>query len=274
MLGSVQDLRKLLASSYKKQIDNYFGGDERRSLKFLSAVVSSAQRIPKLMECTPDSVINSFMIMAQFELMPSDVSGEAYVLPYKKGENLYIAQFQLGYQGIVTLLYRAGAKEVVAELVRKNDGFKIVNGKVSHEVDPFKTTKERGEVIGAYAIISLGTGGTVERFMRIEDIKDFGKKFSKSYGTKFSPWEESNDPEGWMIRKTVLKQASKLAPKNDALMRAFAEDNKDSIINDRVNKASEQSSSLKMGAILKDADKENSQGEESENEVKETSEDH
>ena len=264
----VDDLKSVLGNTYMKQITNFFD-NEKQALRFLSAVTSAVQRLPKLLDCTPVSVINSFMMMAQLGLMPSDVSGEAYVLPYenkKKDGNSWIkvleAQFQLGYQGIVTLLYRAGAISIVTELVRKNDVFRIINGMLHHEVDPFKTRKERGEVIGAYAIINLKSGGRVEKFMRIEDILEHGKKFSKSFSSDFSPWNAANDPEGWMLRKTVLKQAAKLAPKNETLNLAIAEDNKDSIIADRLESATHGTQGLTMGSLLTNGKKETKDGKE------------
>ena len=116
--GTELVLKDVIAKNYMKQIVNYFG-DDKKAMAFLSAVVAATQRTPELINCTPVSVINSFMTMAQLGFMPSGVSGEAYVLPYKKG-GVSEAQFQLGYQGLVTLFYRAGAKEIVAEIVRKN----------------------------------------------------------------------------------------------------------------------------------------------------------
>ncbi len=261
--GSETELKNILWTNYAAQIKNYFG-DEKKALKFLSGVVSAVQRTPELLECTPISVVNSFMIMAGLELMPSDVSGEAYVLPYNnrkqigpnQWEKVKEAQFQLGYQGLITLLYRAGAKDVVAELVRENDKFSIVRGKIFHEVDPMKTREQRGKAIGAYAIITTTTGGTVEQFMRMEDILAHAKKFSKSYDSKFTPWNPDNDPEGWMPRKTILKQTAKLAPKNETINRAIAEDNKDSNLADRLDAAKKDVPALSMGNLIKDANQE------------------
>src|SRR5438105_3831280 len=138
---SATDLKVALAGEYRKQIENFFG-DPQKALEFLSGVVADVQRLPALLECKPETVINSYIMMAQLKFMPSKVSGEAYVLPYKN-HGAMEAQFQLGYQGLVTLLYRAGNKSVVAELVRKNDVFKLVNGSVYHEVNPLMTREER-----------------------------------------------------------------------------------------------------------------------------------
>lgn len=244
------DLKKTLVGEYQKTIENFLGSPEK-ALEFLSNVVESARRTPKLLECVPSTVISSFLVMASLKLMPSGVSGEAYVLPYKN-KGVLEAQFQLGWQGIVTLLYRAGNKEVIAEEVREHDKFSISRGKVHHEVDPRKGKAQRGAVIGYYAIIVTPTGGSVEGYMTKEDILAHAAKFSKSYGSEYSPWNEANDPEGWMPRKTVLKQVAKLAPKNEALVRAIAEDNKDSIISDRLAGAMNAGKSLTMGNLASD----------------------
>ena len=246
---NVNDLKMVLATTYRRQIDNYFG-DPKLALRFLSGVVSAVQRTPKLLECEPVSVINSFMTMAQLELMPSDVSGEAYVLPYKN-----VAQFQLGYQGLITLFYRSGAKDVNAEIVYKNDSFKFVNGQVQHEPDVFNDN--RGEAIGAYVIVTVQGGGKVAKVMSKKDILAIAAKFSKSYKSSHSPWDVANDPELWMWKKTVLKQVAKLVPKNQTIVHAISEDNKDSIIGDRMQLAKDSSAGLKMSSLIKTDEKEN-----------------
>ena len=78
------------------------------------------------------------MKCAELELFPSNVTGQAYVLPYKG-----IAQFQLGYQGLVTLFYRSGAKSIRAEIVYENDFFEYENGVIKHKPDPFASKEKR-----------------------------------------------------------------------------------------------------------------------------------
>lgn len=255
-VGSVQNLRGMLDADFKTSVLNYFEGDKNKLAKFLSSVVSAVQRTPELLNCDAKSVINSFMTMAHLEFMPSDVSGEAYVLPYKNK-----AQFQLGYQGLVTLFYRAGAKSIIAEIVRKNDKFSVINGVIEHSPDMFS---DRGEAIGAYVIIELQMGGKVSKVMSKKEIIEIGEKFSKSYfeyGTKnigkYTPWNEKNDPELWMWKKTVMKQAAKLVPKNETIFKAIAEDNKESNIADRMEKAKDEGKNLTMGSLIVEPGKSN-----------------
>ena len=222
------DLKKVLASQYQNQITNYFG-DDKKALKFLSSVISAVQKTPKLLECDGQSVVNSFMTMAQLELMPSDVSGEAYVIPYKnKG------QFQLGYQGLVTLFYRAGVRSITAEIVYKEDKFEHINGEFNHNPDVF--SDDRGEAIGAYVIIELQAGGKVSKVMSKKEIMKIGKDFSKSFSSEYSPWNEKNDPQLWMWKKTVLKQSAKLVPKNETIFKAIGYDNEDGILHKQQSK--------------------------------------
>lgn len=243
VIKSPDDLKVFIAKNYLAQIKNFFG-DDRQAMKFLSSVMASVQKTPKLLECEAMTVVNSFMTMAQLGLMPSDVSGEAYVLPYQ-GK----AQFQLGYQGLVTLFYRAGGQSIRAEIVREKDNFSYINGVIQHEIDIFKSNKDRGEAVGAYAI-AVVHGQEISKVMNKKDIIDMGKNFSKSFNTTFTPWKETNDPELWMWKKTVLKQLGKLMPKNETIFRAISADNEDS----RINKGVEgmvETSNLKMGNFLK-----------------------
>jgi len=261
-LGKFQSdlgLASFLNEKYKNQIVNFFN-DENNALKFLSAVRSDVQKNPALLDCTPQSIVNAYMTMAQFEFMPSSVSGESYVLPYenskKVGANEWIkvkeAQFQLGYQGLVTLAYKAGVTSIFADLVRENDQIEMINGGIKHIVDPKKATKERGEIIGAYVVVNY-KGQIIGKYMHIADIYAHGKRFSKSFDVngKYSPWNIQNDPEGWMPKKTVLKQAMKLLPKNETINKAIALDNQgDSKLHDRLEKAKEESKSLEMNNFL------------------------
>lgn len=251
VIHSPSDLKQFLAKNYLVQVKNFFG-DEKQAMKFLSSVMTDVQKTPKLLECEPTSLVNSYMTMAQLGLMPSGVSGEAYVLPYNKGQSGMVAQFQLGYQGLVTLFYRAGGGSIRAEIVRAHDEFSYENGVIRHKIDIFKSNEERGEAVGAYAI-AVVNDQEISKAMNRKDIIDMGKNFSKSFNTAFTPWKEANDPELWMWKKTVLKQLGKLMPKNETIFKAIAADNEDSRINKLEGMV--EASSLKMGNFLKNNDK-------------------
>lgn len=145
---TVQEVKEDLWKQHKSAIENYFKKNEKEALKFLTSVSNTIQQNPKLLECEKTSLYNAFMKCAELGLYPSSISGEAYVLPYfVKGVST--AQFQLGYKGIVTLLYRAGTTTIYSDIVKKNDTIKIVSGmepRIEHEYP----LGDRGEAIGVY----------------------------------------------------------------------------------------------------------------------------
>lgn len=217
---------------YYKKIVNYFGGDHDKANKFMSTVVYSVQKNPKLLEADRGSLFNAAMACAEFKLYPSNVAGEAFIIPYK-GK----AQFQLGYQGLVTLLYRAGIT-IHSEVVRANDVFVYeagLNPVLKHTPKAFATAEERGAPVGAYAVATLSDGRTYYKVMSGAEILKF-KELSQAKDTDFSPWNSKNDPELWMWKKTVIKQLSKTIPKTEEVNKAIAEDNEESTIAER-NKA-------------------------------------
>lgn len=238
--------------NYLTQIKNYFS-DNQKALEFLSNIRAEIQRNPKLLECDPETLINAFITMASLKLMPSGVTGEAYVLPYKN-KGVMEAQFQLGYKGLVTLIYRSGIKSIRAEIVYKNDKFSYENGVIKHSPDVF--AEDRGNAIGSYVIIETETGGAISKVMKKSEIMDIAKKFSKSFGTSFSPWNAEKDPCLNMWKKTVLKQVAKFVPTNETISKAIAEDNKDSIISDRLARTTGDFESLSMGNFDKKNGKE------------------
>ena len=251
-----KDLKAILAANYMKTMENYLGSPENAK-RFMSAIVADTQRNPRLLECTPPSLFNAYMIMASCGFYPSAVSQEGYVIPYNNKKNIngewkpvLEAQFQIGYQGLVTLLLKAGVNKINAQIVRENDKASFVNGVMTHEVPLGMSKEKRGKPIGAYVTVTFrGEDNTM--YMNGEDIIEHAKKFSKSYDPagKNSPWNPANDPELTMWKKTVLKQMSKFLPKNETINQALMEDHKDSRMYDRIEKAKSETQKLTMGKL-------------------------
>ena len=230
----IEEFKKELLGDYQKQVTNFFMGDKERAMKFMSAIVYSVQKTPELLNCDRNSLMTAFMTCAEYRLYPSSASGEAYVIPYK-GK----AQFQLGYQGGVTLAYRAGTENINSEIVYENDEFVHTKGlhpDLKHVPAPFG--KEKGKPVGVYAVAEVN-GKPIFCVMSEEEVMKF-RNLSQAKGSEYSPWNSDKDPQLWMWRKTCLKQLLKLLPKNEEISKALEKDNEDSVV-------SKQRSSLDAG---------------------------
>jgi recombination protein RecT len=173
------------------------------------------QKVPKLQQCTPGSLIVAILQAAELGLV---IDGKlAYAVPYnckikegKKERWELQAQFQAGYLGLIAVAKRSRVlADVYADLVRHGDHFKHGkrDGKCFLEHSYGVETK-RGDVTGAYAIFKLPSGLWHYELMQIEEINKI-KARSKSRdkeGNIVGPWVTD---EGEMQKKTVLRRGLK-----------------------------------------------------------------
>ncbi|PZQ53189.1 MAG: hypothetical protein DI570_24270, partial [Phenylobacterium zucineum] len=137
---------------------------------------------------------------------------EYYLVPFapKKGEKRII-QGIIGYQGLVELIYRAGAvSSVIVEVVKRNDKFEYRPGRDArpdHEVDWFGG--ERGDLIGAYAYAIMKDQATSKVVVIGPDEIAKAKAKSASAGSAYSPW--ATNPEAMWL-KTAARQLAKWVP--------------------------------------------------------------
>jgi recombination protein RecT len=216
-----------------------FLNNDKAVMKFFSSMRMCFSANPKLKDCTKESLFNVFLQCAELELYPSTTSGECHVIPYKDK-----ASFQIGYQGMVTLAYRAGIKRISSEVIYKNDAFDYSLGTapfINHKADIFND--DRGEPIGVYAVALLDNGASLYQLMSKSDIEKIREKsqayqYEKKKGDKNSPWFPENDPLLWMWKKTCIKQLYKLLPKSSDMQKAAEMDTKADV--EYVNPASPQ----------------------------------
>lgn len=238
-LTPVDNFKVTMQKTYYNQFKNFLAGDEQRTLKFMSSAMAAINKVPELLNCERDSLFQALSTAAELGLDPSGVSGECYIIPYK-GK----AQFHLGYQGMISLLYRSGLETISTDIVYENDHFVYeagLNPKLEHHPNVFG---DRGKVLGVYAIVTVASGQRMFKVMSEAEILKY-KEFSQSKNSQYSPWQEKNDPDKTMYRKTVIKQLYKLLPKNKLMDKAIRADNEDSIIHKQV-----EESKLAMGNFL------------------------
>lgn len=188
--------------------------------RFTRIVLSAISVNPKLAECTPASFLGAMMTSAQLGLEVNTPLGQAYVLPYNNKGALE-AQFQLGYKGLIDLAYRSGEVEVIqAHVVYENDEFTCeygLNPKLTHK----PAASDRGEPVKVYAVFKTKSGGYGFEVMSMNDVKKHAAKYSKAYGSNYSPWKTNFEE---MAKKTVLKRVLKYAPLKSDFVRAAVQD--------------------------------------------------
>ena len=179
--------------------------------RFARICANAVAGSPQLAKCTQTSLIGALLCSAQAGLEPNTSLGQAYIIPY--GDK---AQFQISYKGLIELAHRSGQlKDISAHVVYENDTFEYELG-LEPKLKHIPAMKDRGGIIGAYAVYHLVSGGYGFEFMSVDDINKHRDKYSK-VKSKDSPWVNSWEE---MAKKTVLKKCLKYTPMSSEYVRA------------------------------------------------------
>lgn len=188
--------------------------------KMLSVVMNSIRRTPRIAECTPISVFDCVMTSAQLGILPDDIRGLAYIIPYNnKKKGIMEAQLMPGYKGYIHLAKMSGdVKNVRSRVVYENEPFEIEEG-----LDPILThspiqPSERGKPKGAYTVIEFKDGRRDFTFMWEDDIQAIRKR---SKASDSGPWV--TDPDE-MRKKTTIRRAMKTLDLSPEVNQAVAID--------------------------------------------------
>ena len=189
---------------------------EKESMFALQALV----RNTLLQKCEPHSIRDAVINIASIGLSLNPALKHCALIPrYNNQLKLYECHCDPMYQGLIAIATDGGAvisirADVVREMDREDRRFWYRSGSdphLHHEPDPFMKEKDRGEVIGAYAIAEI-TGSKFPHitFMSIEEIENVRDKSELWKKHKKGPWKD------WfveMAKKTVIKRAQKTWPK-------------------------------------------------------------
>ena len=158
----------------------------------------------------PDSLQAALTNIAAIGITLNPALKEGYLVP--RGNQVCL---DISYIGLVKLATDTGAIEwVQAEIVKEKDVFEYqgVGKSPIHKMNPFS---DRGEVIGVYCIAKLATGEFLSTIMSKQDCDAIRDKSSQA--AKSGPWRDFYEE---MLKKTVIKRASKLWPKSERIQQA------------------------------------------------------
>jgi phage RecT family recombinase len=181
-----------------------------KEAQFALQLLQGNDYLRKAAESNPVALEYAIINLASIGISLNPALKESYLVP--RGGKICL---DISYMGLTKLATDTGAIEwVQAEIVKANDTFKYLGvGKAPlHEMDPFGN---RGDVIGVYCVAKLSTGECLSTIMSKADCDAIKDKSSQA--AKSGPWVTFYEE---MLKKTVIKRASKLWPKSERLSSA------------------------------------------------------
>lgn len=190
--------------------------------RFTRMALSAVSNNPKLQECTQMSFLAALMNAAQLGLEPNTPLGQAYLIPYEnKRAGVMECQFQIGYKGMIDLVYRNEQVQTIqAQIVYENDFFDYelgLDAKLIHK----PTLQERGEMKLVYSLFKLKNGGYGFEVLSKKEIVHHAERYSAGLNSSYSPWRTNFEE---MAKKTAIKKMMKFAPLKADVLRALATD--------------------------------------------------
>lgn len=206
----VNALKGLLSTTLiKKQIKSLLGD---KMGHFMMAIVQIVEGSPQLQQADPQSIINAAIISAILDLPLDKNLGFCYIVPYKDGkQEIYKAQFQIGYKGYIQLALRTGSYKFINAIeVRKGElkSYNLLTGEFDLEFIEDIDKRLDSEIIGYASYIEFTNGFRNTLYMTKNQVEKHAKKYSQAYqvdlnrGWKSSNWSKNFDA---MALKTVLK---------------------------------------------------------------------
>lgn len=206
----------------------------KKAQGFITSVLQIVNSNNLLKNADPMSIYNAAATAATLDLPINNNLGFAYIIPYnqnykdEKGNwaKKSVAQFQLGYKGVIQLAQRSGQFKTISATAIYEGQLVSSNPLLGFEFDFTKKTSET--IIGFAAYFKLINGFEKMFYMTNEEMKAHGLKFSQSYSKNDSIWQKDFVGMGC---KTVLKLLlSKFAPLSIEMQKAIITDQ--AVVND------------------------------------------
>lgn len=175
--------------------------------------LNAVSRNPKLMECSPATIIGSIVNCATLGLEPN-LLGHAYIVPFYNGKTKqFEAQFQIGYKGALELIRRADpGAQIKARAVYEGDDFYYEYGlddKLKHIPCGEEDDNKISHFYAAYKSINGATDFIVMSKKQMDSHRDKFTKSKTKQGTVFGPWADHYVSMGL---KTVILKLIKYLP--------------------------------------------------------------
>lgn len=198
-----QDVYTLI-QSMKKQLSDALPNHIKIE-HFLRTALTAVRKTPDLALCTKESFLGSLLNAAQIGLEPS-LLGQCFLIPFNnKTTGQKECQLIIGYQGLLTLVYRSTkVKEVYSEIIYEKDEYKVIFGLNRELVHVPNFTQDRGKPIFTYAVATLDDGNKVWVILPEHEIQK-----RKNVGRAGNVWSQWPDE---MRKKTAIKYLCKVLP--------------------------------------------------------------
>ena len=182
-----------------------------KEFNFAVQLIEKNNFLEKIAWSNSTSLKNAIVNLSAIGISLNPALKHAYLVP-RDG----MVCLDISYIGLLHLAYLSGnISWGQAKIVHQNDNY-VNQGMDKPPQHDYQAFGDRGPIVGVYCTVKMASGDYLTEEMSIDDvfqIRDRSMAFKKGKG----PWATD---EGEMIKKTVVKRASKYWPKVERLSAA------------------------------------------------------
>lgn len=192
------------------RFDDLLRGSLMDSKALIAGVMIAFERSPRLMECTPQSILNCTNTAAALRLPFDGASGQFFPLPFRNRGTM-VAQPCVGYKGFNTIGARGGLS-ITAGVVREGDlewDYREGSGGfVRHK----KKLDNDGRVIASWCVGASKDRPDVVCIMGAGQIKTIMERSPAFKGGADTPWKDPKVGFEAMAEKTPRRRLARSIP--------------------------------------------------------------
>ncbi len=173
----------LTSDAIKNRINAMVGGKDGQ--RFISAVISAVSVNPGLTECDHATILSAALLGESLKLSPSPQLGQYYMVPFNdKKRGTKVAQFQLGYKGMIQLAIRSNMYKKLNVMAIKEGELKrydALNEEIEVTLIEDDTEREKAKTIGYYAFFEYTNGFRKAMYWSRERMMSHADKYSMAF---------------------------------------------------------------------------------------------
>lgn len=196
----------LTRKAVKEQINKVLDG--RSGQRFFASIMSAVQTNKELQTCANGTIVTGALLGESLNLSPSPQLGQYYLVPFNDKDRGRVAQFILGYKGMIQLAIRSGMYKKLNVLAIKAGelvSYDPLNEEITVQLIQDEEARENAETIGYYAMFEYTNGFRKALYWSKAKMIKHAERYSAGYKAHkgYTFWEKDFDG---MAYKTMLRQ--------------------------------------------------------------------
>lgn len=213
-VGTMTNARHLFAHFLPQIVERLPQHLKPSASNLVAMALTAIQRTPKLLDCTPVSVLQTLITCSELGLNLNPAMGEVYAVPYGK-----VCTPIIGYRGLMKLCEQATGVRIQAYVVYERDEFDCSLG-----TDPFIKHKpcldaDPGAHRCAYAVGHYLDGTSKFYILTIREVTKVRNEALRKAGNRDTPWRGEHEDAMWL--KTAVRRLCKFLAMSPEVMRAI-----------------------------------------------------